>query len=96
MSKELNKAYAKKNSTYEEMKHALESFVKLLVDHPEEVEIRGGGDSLGTYVFEVHVAQGEVGKVLGREGRIANALRQVLISIGSKNGVRCILDVVRQ
>lgn len=57
--------------------------VKLLVDHPEEVQVARKMDEMGVLIT-LTVHSGDVGKVLGKQGSIANALRVILRSVGSR------------
>ena len=59
------------------MKELTEMMVKSVVDHPEQVTITEveGTDSL---ILEIRVAQGDVGRVIGKSGRIINAMRTVV------------------
>ena len=64
-----------------------------LVDSPEEVDVVASGDS--EYVrLELEVAEDDLGRVIGRSGRTARALRTVLSAAAEKNGQRCSLDIV--
>lgn len=64
-----------------------------LVDSPEEVSVVASGDS--AYVkLELEVAEEDLGRVIGRSGRTARALRIVLSAAAEKNGQRCSLDIV--
>ena len=59
------------------MKHLLEVIAKALVDQPDEVTVieRETEDAL---ILELHVAPGDMGKVIGKQGRIAKAIRTVV------------------
>ncbi len=64
-----------------------------LVDSPEEVLVVASGDS--EYVkLELEVAEDDLGRVIGRSGRTARALRTILSAAAEKNGQRCSLDIV--
>jgi hypothetical protein len=66
---------------------------KALVDSPEEVLVVASGDS--AYVkLELEVAEDDLGRVIGRSGRTARALRTILSAAAEKNGQRCSLDIV--
>jgi len=62
----------------------LELIVRGLVDEPDEVSIKTLGDASGT-TYEVTVAQPDVGKVIGRQGRVAGALRMVARAAAMKS-----------
>jgi predicted RNA-binding protein YlqC (UPF0109 family) len=69
------------------------TLAKALVDSPEEVDVIASGDS--EYVrLELEVAEDDLGRVIGRSGRTARALRTVLSAAAEKNGKRCSLDIV--
>ena len=56
------------------MKELVEVIAKALVDHPEEVSVNEKNEGR-TIVLELHVAEGDMGKVIGKQGRIAKAIR---------------------
>jgi predicted RNA-binding protein YlqC (UPF0109 family) len=64
-----------------------------LVDFPDDVSVITSGDS--EYVkLELEVAEDDLGRVIGRSGRTARALRTILSAAADKNGQRCSLDIV--
>ncbi len=76
------------------MKELVEMLVQALVDHPEEVEVREiRGER--TIVYEVRVADDDLGKVIGKEGRIANALRTILKAAATKQGKKVTLEILQ-
>jgi predicted RNA-binding protein YlqC (UPF0109 family) len=75
------------------MREAIEMIVKALVDNPEAVDIREI-DRSGTTLIEVRVAQEDVGKIIGKQGRTIRALRSVARVVGSKNNRRYTLEIV--
>jgi uncharacterized protein len=75
------------------MKNAVEKIVRSLVDKPDEVVITE--DSSGKNVtITVQVAEGDMGKLIGREGRTVKAIRSLLYAASQKHGKRFLLDVV--
>ena len=64
-----------------------------LVDHPEQVQVDAypEGDAL---VLELTVAESDMGRVIGRSGRTARALRALLSASASKAGKRCVLEIL--
>ena len=66
---------------------ALEHIVKGIVDHPDDVVIRSSTSPRGE-VLEVRVHPDDVGKVIGRQGRIAKALRTVVGALAGNESVR--------
>ena len=65
------------------MEEILEMLVKNLVDNPNEVQITKTEDDKGT-LLKVKVAEEDFGKVIGKQGRIAKAIRTVMKSITAK------------
>ncbi|MDQ5835303.1 MAG: KH domain-containing protein [Acidobacteriota bacterium] len=78
------------------MKEAVELILKKLVREPEAVDVREIERERSTTVVEVRVAQGDVGKVIGRQGRTVKALRSLLHAAGQKQNRRYVLDIVEE
>ena len=76
------------------MKQLVEEIVRVLVDHPEAVQVRVTERSKCT-TLEVRASPQDLGKIIGREGRIANAVRSLLGSIGMKEGRRYVLHILQ-
>jgi hypothetical protein len=75
------------------VKALIEYLVKALVDEPDEVSITEvPGEESTTY--EVHVAPNDLGKVIGKQGRIANALRTVAKAVAMKDKKKVYLEIV--
>src|SRR3989442_5119671 len=75
------------------MKELLELIVKSLVDKPDEVSVTEI-DSEQTTVFELRVAQEDLGKVIGRQGRTARGIRTMLGAAGMKLRKRLVLEIL--
>ena len=77
----------------ESMKDLVEYIAKALVDHPEQVKV---SDVQGekTSVIELTVAKEDMGKVIGKQGRTADALRIILRHASMKIGERSVLKIV--
>lgn len=76
------------------MKEFVEYIVKKLVDHPEEVQV-SQIDSEKTVIMELQVKEGDLGKVIGKKGRTAKALRTLLTAAAAKQGQkRAILEII--
>jgi uncharacterized protein len=75
------------------MKEAVEKLVKAIVGQPEAVEVSESGDGK-TMRIEVRVAEGDMGKLIGREGRTVKAIRSILFYAGQKHGKRYQLDLI--
>ena len=65
------------------MKEILEILIKSLVEHTEEVTITEKEEGK-TIVFEVKVAESDMGKVIGKQGRVAKSIRTVMKSVAGK------------
>ena len=65
------------------MKKLLEAMAKALVDHPDQVRVRAIEGEL-VIVLELRVDPSDLGKVIGREGRMALAIRTILSAAGTK------------
>ena len=66
---------------------------KSLVDKPDEVEVEEF-DEDGTTVYELTVAEDDLGKVIGKQGRTARAMRQLLQAASSKQHKRVVLEIL--
>ena len=75
------------------MQELVEYIVKAIVDSPDEVDVRQvAGDNV--VVIEVRVAPDDVGQVIGRYGRIANAMRAIVKAAAVKDGRRVSLEII--
>lgn len=75
------------------MRETVEMIVKALVDETEAVEVREV-ERRDALVIEVRVAEGDMGKIIGRQGRTVRALRSLLHAAGMKQNRRYILEIV--
>jgi len=75
------------------MKELVETIAKALVDHPEEVRVKSGEGAQVT-VLELQVHPEDLGKVIGRQGRTAKAIRTVLGAAGTKARKRYTLEIL--
>ena len=75
------------------MKELIEIIVKNIVDNPDEVRV---DEIVGhkTTVIELHVSQPDLGKVIGKQGRIAHAMRTLLTAAAAKNDQRAVLEIL--
>ena len=76
------------------MKDAVELIVKHLVREAESVDVREVERDRSTSVIEIRVAQEDVGKIIGRQGRTVKALRSLLHAAGEKQRKRYVLEIV--
>jgi predicted RNA-binding protein YlqC (UPF0109 family) len=74
------------------MKDLLVQIVKALVDNPEQVQINAIEGSQTT-VLELRVAESDMGKVIGKHGRTAHAIRTLLSAASGKAGKRYMLEI---
>ena len=75
------------------MKQLIQAIVEALVDKPEEVEIKEViGES--AHVLELHVAKEDLGKVIGRGGAHASAIRTLMAAASGKEKKRYILEII--
>lgn len=75
------------------MKEFVETIIKALVDNPQAVvlkEIEGER----TTVFELRVGPGDLGKVIGKGGQTAKAIRTIMLAISAKKGKRAVLEIL--
>ena len=75
-------------------KALLEYLVGQLVDHPDEVEVTAFETKKQETVLELRVAESDTGKVIGKGGRIAQALRTVVKAAALKNGQRVSVEII--
>ena len=76
------------------MKELVEVIAKALVDNPESVFVTEKQDGRTT-VLEVHVADDDMGKVIGKQGRIAKAIRSVVKAAAAKEDKKVVVDIVQ-
>ena len=76
------------------MRELLEELAKRLVDRPEDVKVESFDEDDGTVVLELTVAEDDYGKVIGRGGRTANALRTVVKAAAVRENRRVLVDIV--
>ncbi|MCD7861903.1 MAG: KH domain-containing protein [Oscillospiraceae bacterium] len=75
------------------MKELLTYLVQNLVDQPEAVSVTEQENAGGT-VFEIRVASSDMGKVIGRQGRIIKEVRTLMKSVAQRKGKRVTVEVV--
>src|SRR5699024_10121559 len=74
------------------MKELVEVIAKALVDEPDQVVVTEKVEGRTT-VIEVHVAEGDMGKVIGKQGRIAKAIRSVVKAAAAKEDKKVVVDI---
>ena len=75
------------------MQSLVEQMAKALVDKQDEVVV-AVVDGEKTSVFELRVASDDIGKVIGKKGNTARAMRTILSAAGNKLGKRCVLEIL--
>ena len=73
------------------MKEILQTIIENLVDNPDLVEIKQIDEENST-VFEVKVAEGDMGKVIGKQGRTAKSIRTVMKAVSAKEHKRVAIE----
>ena len=75
------------------MKELLLYMAKSLVDNPDAVTVVETSDEEGK-VLELHVAEGDMGKVIGRQGRIAKEIRTIIKTVAQRTGEKVTFEIV--
>ncbi len=76
------------------MQGLIEYMAKALVDDPTQVQVSEVENRGSLVVFELRVAQDDMGRVIGKGGRVANAMRALLRVVGAREGKRVQLEIV--
>jgi uncharacterized protein len=76
-----------------DMKELVESIVKAIVDHPDDVKVNEVSGEMTT-IIELRVAPTDMGKVIGRQGRTAKAIRTILNAAGMRAARRMEFEIV--
>ena len=75
------------------MKEIVEIIARSLVDHPDQIEKKEKEED-GIVLFELHVADEDMGKVIGKSGRIAKALRTVVKAAATRENKKVNVEIV--
>ncbi len=75
------------------MKDFIEYIVKALVEHPDQVEV-SEVPGTRTTVYELRVGQGDLGKVIGKNGQTAKSIRTILTAVSARQGKRAVLEIL--
>ncbi len=76
------------------MRETVEMIIKKLVDDAEAVDVREVEKSSSSVLIEVRVAEGDMGKLIGRQGKTVRALRSLLHAASLKHKRRYLLEIV--
>jgi predicted RNA-binding protein YlqC (UPF0109 family) len=79
---------------YAKMKELLEIIARALVDYPDEVSVNEV-EGENAIILELRVAKEDMGKVIGKQGRIAKAIRSVIKAAAIKENVRVVVEIVQ-
>ena len=75
------------------MKDLIKRIAQALVDHPEQVEVSEvKGENV--LVLELRVAKADIGKIIGKQGRTAQAIRTILSAASAKMKIRTVIEIV--
>ena len=76
------------------MKELLTYIVQNLVDKPDEVSVTERKSSSGEIVYEVRVGEGDMGKVIGRQGKIVKQIRILMRAVAQRRGKRVSVEIL--
>ena len=76
------------------MRELLDFLARALVENPDEVEVSEVEKIDGEVVLELEVAEDDLGRVIGRGGRVANALRSVMKAAATREDKRVVVDIL--
>lgn len=76
------------------MKELLLYMAKSLVDNPDRVEVKQIESEDGALTLELHVAPEDMGKLIGRQGRIAREIRTIVKSVAQRTGQKVTVEIV--
>ena len=77
------------------MKEVLEIIAKSLVDYPEQVDVKEINNEDQTVTLELRVAESDMGKVIGKQGRLAKAIRTVVKDAASRENNNVAVDILQ-
>jgi predicted RNA-binding protein YlqC (UPF0109 family) len=75
------------------MKEVVEVLARALVDRPDEVRVTETSRQGGTVYLEISAGPGDAGKIIGKQGRIARAIRIVANAAGARENMRVVVDI---
>jgi len=74
------------------MRNFIEFIAKQIVDNPDDVRIEESVED-GVTRFKVYVNESETGKIIGKQGKTAKAIRTLMKVVSAKNGIKCSLEI---
>lgn len=75
------------------MQDLLKAIASGLVEKPEEVSVTGEEGENGTIIYHLHVAEEDMGRVIGKQGRIAKAIRVVMRAAATRNDQKIMVEI---
>jgi len=76
------------------MKEMIETIARALVDVPEAVQVREMESANGRVLYEIKVDSGDIGKIIGRQGRVIKAIRAVAKACAVRDGKKVLVELV--
>lgn len=76
------------------MKELIEYIAKVIVNAPDDVKVTEETDDKGMVLVKLEVAPDDKGRVIGRQGRVAEAMRTLLRVVATKEGIRVRLEII--
>ena len=75
------------------MQELLKAIASGLVENPQEVSVTSETSDNGTVVYHLHVAEEDMGRVIGKQGRIARAIRVVMRAAATRNDQKIMVEI---
>lgn len=75
------------------MQELLKAIASGLVERPEEVSVTAEENENGVMVYHLHVAEEDMGRVIGKQGRIAKAIRVVMRAAATRNDTKVMVEI---
>ena len=75
------------------MQELLKAIASRLVERPEEVSVSSEENENGVTVYHLHVAEEDMGRVIGKQGRIAKAIRVVMRAAATRNDMKVMVEI---
>ncbi len=76
------------------MENFISFIVKHLVDNPDAVRVQSVNGENGKVTYRLHVGDGDLGQVIGKEGKTAKSIRTLVIAVAARRGERAGFDIV--
>ena len=76
------------------MEDFISFIVKHLVDNPDAVSVERADKESGRLIYRLHVGDGDLGQVIGKEGKTAKSIRTLVIAVAARRGLRAGFEIV--